>query len=136
MPDRSNLVFMFSDQQRYDTMSCYGNEWINTPNLNALADRSFVFQRAYVTQPVCTPARASILTGLYPHAAGPILNKMVLPQDVRTIAEMVSDEYVCAYFGKWHLGDDVIPQHGFTGIPALAPAASIRLRPGSSASND
>ena len=113
MPDRSNLVFMFSDQQRYDTMSCYGNEWINTPNLNALADRSFVFQRAYVTQPVCTPARASILTGLYPHAAGPILNKMVLPQDVRTIAEMVSDEYVCAYFGKWHLGDDVIPQHGF-----------------------
>ncbi len=54
MPDRPNLVFMFSDQQRYDTMSCYGNEWINTPNLNAMADRSFVFQRAYVTQPVCT----------------------------------------------------------------------------------
>ena len=53
-----NLVFVFSDQQRYDTMRCYGNDWINTPSLNALADQSFVFRNAYVTQPVCTPARA------------------------------------------------------------------------------
>ena len=113
MPNRPNLVFVFSDQQRYDTMGCYGNDWIVTPNLNALASRSFVFQNAYVTQPVCTPARASLLTGLYPHTAGPTLNKMLLPRHTRTIAEMVSEEYLCAYFGKWHLGDDVIAQHGF-----------------------
>ena len=113
MPDRPNLVFIFSDQQRYDTLACYGNEWIQTPRLNALADQSFVFEAAYVTQPVCTPARASIMTGLYPHAAGPIVNKMNLPADVPTIAEMVSDEYHCGYYGKWHLGDDVIAQHGF-----------------------
>ena len=113
MPSRPNLVFVFSDQQRYDTMRCYGNDWINTPSLNALADQSFVFRNAYVTQPVCTPARASILTGLYPHAAGPILNKMLLPADTKTIGEMVSDDYLCGYFGKWHLGDDVVPQHGF-----------------------
>ena len=114
MPDRPNLVFIFSDQQRYDTLACYGNEWIQTPRLNALADQSFVFEAAYVTQPVCTPARASIMTGLYPHAAGPIVNKMNLPGEVPTIAEMVSDEYHRGYFGKWHLGDDVIAQHGFS----------------------
>ena len=113
MPDRPNLVFIFSDQQRYDTMRCYGNDWIQTPSLNALASESFVFERAYVTQPVCTPARASILTGLYPHAAGPVLNKMLLPPETPVIAEMVSSDYLCGYFGKWHLGDDVVPQHGF-----------------------
>ena len=79
MARHPNLVFIMSDQQRYDTMACYGNDWIDTPNLNALASESFVFERAYVTQPVCTPARASIMTGLYPHSAGPIVNKMHLP---------------------------------------------------------
>ena len=113
MADHRNLVFIMSDQQRYDTLACYGNEWIQTPHLNALADESFVFERAYVTQPVCTPARASIMTGLYPHTAGPIVNKMTLPPDVPTIAEMVSDDYLRGYMGKWHLGDDVVRQHGF-----------------------
>ena len=79
MPDKPNLVFIFSDQQRFDTLRCYGNEWIQTPNLNALASQSFVFRNAYVTQPVCTPARASIMTGLYPHAAGPVINRAILP---------------------------------------------------------
>ena len=55
---RPNIVFMFSDQQRYDTMACYGADYLEIPNLNALADQSFVFQNAYVSQPVCTPARA------------------------------------------------------------------------------
>ena len=113
MADKPNVVFIFSDQQRSDTMRCYGNDWIETPNLNALASQSFVFRNAYVTQPVCTPARASILTGLYPHTAGPTVNQIALPPEVPTIAEMVSEDYLCGYFGKWHLGDDVIPQHGF-----------------------
>ena len=113
MSDRPNLVFIFSDQQRYDTMRCYGNAWIDTPKLNALAEESFVFQNAYVTQPVCAPARASIMTGLYPHTAGPMVNNILLSAGTPTIAEMVSEEYLCAYFGKWHLGNDVVPQHGF-----------------------
>ena len=113
MADRPNLVFIFSDQQRYDTLACYGNDWIQTPAINALADHSFVFQNAYVTQPVCTPARASLLTGLYPHSAGPTVNKMALPADRQSIAEMLPDYYRCAYFGKWHLGDDTVAQHGF-----------------------
>ncbi len=113
MARRPNLVFIMSDQQRYDTLACYGNDWIQTPNLNALASQGFVFQHAYVTQPVCTPARGSIMTGLYPHSAGPVVNKMHLPADVKTIAEMVSEDYVRGYMGKWHLGNDVLPQHGF-----------------------
>ena len=113
MPDRPNIVVMLSDQQRYDTLACYGNDWIQTPNLNALADESFVFDAAYVTQPVCTPARASIMTGLYPHAAGPIVNKLSLAPEVRTVGDMAPDEYHRGYYGKWHLGDDVVAQHGF-----------------------
>ncbi len=113
MPDRPNVVFIFSDQQRYDTLSCYGNDWINVPRLNALADESFVFERAYVAQPVCTPARATIVTGLYPHFAGPTVNKMALPPDRQSVAEMAPEDYHTGWFGKWHLGDDVIRQHGF-----------------------
>ncbi len=113
MSKRPNLVFIFSDQQRYDTLRCYGNDWIQTPNLNRLADQSYVFDRAYATQPVCTPARASIVTGLYPHSAGPVVNRIPLPADKKSVAEMVSEEYYCGWYGKWHLGDDVIRQHGF-----------------------
>ena len=114
MPKKPNLVFIFSDQQRQDTMACYGNDWIKTPNLNKLALQSFIFRNAYVTQPVCTPSRASIMTGLYPHRAGPVLNGIELSEDIHAIAEMVSPDYLCGYFGKWHLGHGDTPQHGFS----------------------
>ena len=51
---RPNIVFLFSDQQRYAPLSCYGADYLDVPNLDALADESFVFQNAYVSQPVCT----------------------------------------------------------------------------------
>ena len=59
-----NLVFIFSDRQRFDTLRVYGNDWIRTPNINALADESVVFRNCYVTQPVCAPARSSIMTAI------------------------------------------------------------------------
>ena len=114
MANRPNLVFIFSDRQRFDTLACYGNDWIQTPNLNALAEESFVFKHCYVTQPVCAPARSSIMTGLFPHATGVPVNKRVMSPEVKTIAEMVSSDFLRAYYGKWHLGDEVVPQHGFT----------------------
>ena len=119
MADKRNLIFICSDQQRTDTMACYGNDWIESPHLNGLSASSYVFENAYVTQPVCTPARGTMLTGLYPHSAGAIKNSSPdrplsgLAPDVKTIAEMISDDYLCAYFGKWHLGDDLSAQHGF-----------------------
>ena len=66
MARRPNLVFIMSDQQRYDTLACYGNDWIQAPNLNSLASQGFVFQHAYVTQPVCTPARGVDHDGAVP----------------------------------------------------------------------
>ncbi len=113
MADRPNIVFIFSDQQRQDTLACYGADWMQVPNLNALADQSFVFENAYVAQPVCTPARATIMTGLYPHAAGPIVNQIHLSPDIPVIAEMISPDYIKGYMGKWHLGNDLVAQHGF-----------------------
>lgn len=113
LPNKPNLLFIFTDQQRADTMACYGNDDIQTPNLNALADQSFVFESAYVSQPVCTPSRTTIMTGLYPHASGPTHNNVPLPKNARTIAEMVLGDYRTGYYGKWHLGDELRPQHGF-----------------------
>ncbi|MBT3342182.1 MAG: sulfatase-like hydrolase/transferase [Gemmatimonadetes bacterium] len=110
---RPNLLYIFTDQQRADTMACYGNDQIETPALNHLARDSFVFDQAYVSQPVCSPSRATMLTGLWPHTSGvPSCNKP-LPADVPTIAEMLPEDYACAYMGKWHLGDEIFAQHGF-----------------------
>ena len=94
-------------------MRCYGNDWVQAPSLNALASQSFVFENAYVSQPVCTPARSTIMTGTYPHTSGLVVNGVSLRPEARTIAEMASDDYLCAYYGKWHLGNDLTPQHGF-----------------------
>lgn len=113
MPKPPNLLFILTDQQRFDTMRCYGNELIDTPNLDRLAHESFVFENAYVSQPVCTPSRATILTGLYPHTTGLLACNIALPPEIPTIAELAPEEYRCAYMGKWHLGDEIFPQHGF-----------------------
>ena len=111
---KPNLLFLYTDQQRFDTLRCYGNHQIQVPNLNALAGESCVFENAYVTQPVCTPSRASTLTGLYPHSHGCDRNNAHLASEIPTLAEMVPDDYLRANYGKWNLGDEVIAQHGFT----------------------
>ncbi len=113
MGEQPNLLFIFTDQQRYDTMRCYGNELIQTPNLDGLAEESFVFRNAYVSQPVCTAARSTIMTGLYPHTNGCYSNHIHLRPEVPTLAEMVSKDFLCGFFGKWHLGDEIVPVHGF-----------------------
>lgn len=113
MATKPNILVILTDQQRRDSLATYGNDWIEASNVNTLARRSFVFNNAYVTQPVCTPSRASIMTGIYPQSTGLIGNGIALRDETKTIAELISDDYLCAYFGKWHLGNDVIPQHGF-----------------------
>src|ERR1700736_6426329 len=70
LPRKPNLLVFICDQQRADTLKCYGSRGIYAPNLDKLASQSFVFQEAYVTQPVCTPSRSSLMTGTWPHQNG------------------------------------------------------------------
>ena len=112
-PEHPNLVFILPDRQRRDTLACYGNDWIQVPHLNGLAEESFIFDHCYVTQAVCCPSRSSIMCGLYPIDAGMPVNRHILPTGVRTIAEMLSGDYHTGYIGKWHLGDEILAQHGF-----------------------
>ncbi|MFW5872772.1 MAG: sulfatase-like hydrolase/transferase [bacterium] len=109
-----NLLFLWTDQQRYDTMEAYGNHKIKTPNLNKLANQSLVFKTAYVSQPVSTPSRSTIMTGLYPHTNGCTANNIPLKKETPCLPELINDsDYKTAYMGKWHLGDELYAQHGF-----------------------
>ena len=111
---KPNLLFIFTDEQRCDTLAAYGNTRIQMPNLNRLAAQSVVFDRAYVTQPVCTPSRSTLLTGLWPHSNGCTENNLSLAADTPCFPEMLrAGEYVAGYHGKWHLGDEIFQQHGF-----------------------
>jgi arylsulfatase A-like enzyme len=110
---KPNLLFIFTDEQRADTLAAYGNSRIRMPNLNRLAGQSVVFEQAYVTEPICTPSRSSLLTGLYPHANGCTANNFPLKPETPCFAEMLDPAYTTGYYGKWHLGDEIFPQHGF-----------------------
>ncbi len=111
---KPNVLFILTDQQRFDTFAAYGNTKIEAPHLNKLASESIVFKRAYVTQPVCTPARSSIMTGLWPHTNGCTSNNIPLRADTACLPGLLNDsDYSSAYMGKWHLGDEVFRQHGF-----------------------
>ena len=67
---KPNIIVILTDQQRADTLGCYGNPTVRTPNLDALAEDGVRFERAYCATPLCTPARVSIQTGAYPHRHG------------------------------------------------------------------
>ncbi|MCX8036939.1 MAG: sulfatase-like hydrolase/transferase [Candidatus Sumerlaeia bacterium] len=111
---KPNLLFLWTDEQRPDTMAVYGNTRIQAPNLNRFATECFVFEHAYVSQPVCTPSRSTVLTGQWPHASTCVENNIPLPAQIPCFPEILNDpEYRTGYFGKWHLGDEIFPQHGF-----------------------
>ncbi|MEP7366061.1 MAG: sulfatase-like hydrolase/transferase [Acidobacteriota bacterium] len=112
--DKPNLLFIWTDQQRADTMAAYGNTRYRVPVMNKLASESVVFDRAYVAQPVCTPSRSCVMTGLWPHQNGCVRNNIPLRKDVKSAAEQLGDsDYRTGYFGKWHLGDEIFAQRGF-----------------------
>jgi arylsulfatase A-like enzyme len=114
MAHRPNLLFIYTDQQAISSLGCYGNPVIATPNLDRLAERSVVFDNCYVTQPLCTPSRGSLLCGLYPHSAGLFTNNIPLSLDIPCLPEIGDFRaYSTCHNGKWHLGDEIFPQHGF-----------------------
>ena len=114
---RPNIIFYFSDQQRWDTV----NEEA-TPNLMQLAREGIQFENSYTCQPVCGPARACLQTGVYATQCGCYWNGVPLPQTIRPMAEYFNEAgYETAYVGKWHLASDRLPNVGFhcekTAIP-------------------
>jgi arylsulfatase A-like enzyme len=109
-----NILFLWTDQHRADAMGAYGNPRIRTPHLDRLASTGTLFSQAYCAQPVCSPSRASVLSGVYPHTHGVTANSMTLPSQTTTIAERLRPEgYACGYVGKWHLGREHCAQRGF-----------------------
>lgn len=112
--DKPNLLFIMSDQRRADSMAAYGNVGYQVPVINKLASQCVVFEHAYCTQPVCTPSRSSMMTGMWPHQNGCVHNNVALRHDAMTLPQLLADpDYRTGYFGKWHLGDEIFPQHGF-----------------------
>ncbi len=101
---KPNILFIFSDQQRWDTCGCYGQPLDITPNLDRMASEGVRFEQAFTCQPVCGPARASLQTGKYPTEVGCHTNHRMLPLDEKTIAHHFSEHgYEVGYIGKWHL---------------------------------
>jgi arylsulfatase A-like enzyme len=114
LPRKPNLIVFLPDQQRADTIACYGGKKVHAPNLNKLAAESVVFERAYVTHPVCTPSRSSLMTGTWPHINGCTRNSVPLDRRFRVFPELMEDrDYRAAYIGKWHLGEEGPAGRGF-----------------------
>jgi arylsulfatase A-like enzyme len=111
---KRNLVLFLPDQQRADTIACYGGVKVHAPNLNKLASECVVFERVYVTHPVCTPSRSSLMTGTWPHTNGCTRNSVPLDRRFRVFPELMEDrDYRAAYIGKWHLGEEGPAGRGF-----------------------
>ena len=127
---KPNFVIIFTDDQGYGDLSCFGSKTIKTPNIDRIAQEGRKFTSFMVASPVCTPSRAALLTGCYPKRVGmhqhvlfPASKKGLNP-DEHTIADHLKGQgYATACFGKWHLGHhkEVLPTgNGFDtyyGIP-------------------
>ena len=99
-----NIVFLFADQQRWDTCGCYGQPLDVTPNLDQFALEGTRFEHAFTCQPVCGPARACLQTGKYATETRCHVNGRALPLRERTLAHHLSEAgYDTGYIGKWHL---------------------------------
>ena len=103
-----NIIFYFSDQQRWDTCGCFGQPLNVTPNLDKLAEEGVKFDNAFSPQPVCGPCRALFQTGKYPTETGCFRNNLMLPSNIKTLGEYMEKDagYETAYVGKWHLASD------------------------------
>jgi arylsulfatase A-like enzyme len=108
---RPNVLFVFTDQQRWDSTGLHGNPLDLTPNLDRMARRGTHVANAFTAQPLCAPTRASLQTGLYPTTHGLYRNQIRLPASRRTLAHYFGEAgYTTGYIGKWHLGDtDPVP---------------------------
>ncbi len=124
--ERPNILFILVDDMGWCDLACYGSAFYETPNLDRLSAQGMTFTDAYASAPVCSPTRASILTGKYPATLGltdwidhrgtthPCRGRLIdvpyiknLPHSERTVADALRDAgYATWHVGKWHLGGD------------------------------
>ncbi|WP_282134019.1 sulfatase family protein [Seonamhaeicola maritimus] len=111
--DQPNFIVIFTDDQGYEDLSCFGSNKLKTPNLDQMAKEGVKLTSFYVASSVCSPSRAALLTGRMPKRVGvpgvlfPRKNEKGLPTEEITIAELLKEKnYATALVGKWHLGHD------------------------------
>jgi arylsulfatase A-like enzyme len=99
-----NILWICTDQQRADTLGGFNNSYVNTPNLQKLIAESVTFTNAFVQTPICSPSRASFLTGRYPHVTGLRANGQRIRPTERLVPRILADAgYCCGLVGKLHL---------------------------------
>lgn len=111
-----NVIFVLSDDHRYDAMGfLHSQPFIKTPNMDRLAGEGVYFKNAFVTTALCSPSRASILTGLYAHKHQVVNNAHPVPDQLVFFSQYLQRAgYQTALVGKWHIGEDSdTPQRGF-----------------------
>lgn len=127
MPEHPNILFIFTDQHRLSAMGAYGDTPCHTPHLDRLAAEGTLFERAYTVYPVCSPARGTIQTGVYPHTHGITSNIHEIGCSVHELEDRPSllprrlqaAGYGCGYTGKWHLGSNKSEAFGAPNRPSL-----------------
>ncbi len=112
---RPNVVFILVDDLRFDTFGFMGHPFVETPHIDALAQGGLQFTQAFVTTSLCSPARASFLTGQYMHRHRVVDNSDPLPAGTLTVPQQLQKSgYQTAFIGKWHMGSaSDHPQPGF-----------------------
>lgn len=114
MKSQPNILWLCSDQQRFDTLGCFGNSFVSTPNLDALARSGMLFTNCFAQSPVCTASRACMLTGRYPRTTGARQNGQRINPSERLISRLLADTgYLCGLAGKLHLApcEPTTPDH-------------------------
>jgi arylsulfatase A-like enzyme len=105
-PKRPNIVFIFSDDHAYQAISAYGNKQVQTPNIDRIARQGAKFNNALVTNSICGPSRATLLTGKYSHINGYPLNEQRFDVNQQLFPALLQQHgYQTAWIGKWHLGN-------------------------------
>ncbi|MEE8450763.1 MAG: sulfatase [Thermoguttaceae bacterium] len=113
--ERPNVVFILSDDQRWDELGCEGHPFLKTPHLDRIAAEGARFANMFVTTSLCSPSRASFLSGLYAHSHGVVNNFTDYPKDLPSFPRQLQKAgYETAYIGKWHMGEQSDePRPGF-----------------------
>jgi arylsulfatase A-like enzyme len=116
-----NIVFVFGDQHRYSALGCNGNKVVKTPVFDRIAAEGINFDAAFSSCPICSPYRASLLSGLYAHQNGVICNEYKMKTDIPTLpGELKKGGYRSAYIGKWHLGEGPYDEKNRYGFDYMA----------------